>query len=304
MGKTKHTRGGEWCAQGAYGVRFEWGPEGARRLMAGVADVDADSDADTDTDTDAGSALDTDAGCLVVVDVLSFSTAVSVAVDAGTQVFPYAWRDESAVAFAAGRGAELAVGRRAMSTASPWSLSPAALRRAPFTPRLVLPSPNGSAIAAAAGASGAVVAGCLRNAAAVGSWLVGQGYGVPGRPVAVVAAGERWTDGSLRPAVEDLLGAGAVISAMRGVGISPEAAVAAGAFVSCGDVASAVADCASGAELRGYGFAEDVAVAVEAGASQGVPVLKDGAFSSATGTFPSPTPPQPPNRPRTSPSGV
>ena len=28
--------------------------------------------------------------------------------------------------------------------AAPWSLSPAGLRRAPFTPRLVLPSPNGS----------------------------------------------------------------------------------------------------------------------------------------------------------------
>lgn len=253
----RDTSGGEWSAQGGYGVRFEWGPEGARRLMAGG---------------------DADAGCLVVVDVLSFSTAVSVAVDAGTRVFPYAWRDESAVAFAAGRGAELAVGRRAMSSASPWSLSPAALRRAPFTPRLVLPSPNGSAIAAAAGASGVVVAGCLRNAAAVGSWLVEQGYGGSHRPVAVVAAGERWPDGSLRPAVEDLLGAGAVISAMRGVSLSPEAGVAAGAFQSCGDVASAVADCASGRELRGYGFAEDVTVAVEAGGSEGVPVLMDGAF--------------------------
>ncbi|GGV51683.1 hypothetical protein GCM10010277_47660 [Streptomyces longisporoflavus] len=259
MGQTEHTRDGEWCAQSAYGVRFEWGPEGARRLMAGVADAEA--------------------ACLVVVDVLSFTTAVSVAVDAGTRVFPYAWRDESAVAFAAERSAELAVGRRAMSPASPWSLSPAALRRAPFTPRLVLPSPNGSAIAAAAGASGVVVAGCLRNAAAVGSWLVEQGYGGSDRPVAVVAAGERWPDGSLRPALEDALGAGAVISAMRGVEVSPEAAAAAGAFTSCADVASAVADCASGRELRGYGFAGDVAVAVETGGSVGVPVLTGGAFS-------------------------
>ncbi len=63
--------------------------------------------------------------------------------------------------------------------AAPWSLSPAGLRRAPFTPRLVLPSPNGSAICAAAAAAAAasasdggvtdggvtVIAGCLRNAA-------------------------------------------------------------------------------------------------------------------------------------------
>ncbi|MFC8129307.1 2-phosphosulfolactate phosphatase [Streptomyces sp. NPDC057302] len=251
----------EHMAQGEYGVRFEWGPEGARRLMAGG-----------------------EVTCLVVVDVLSFTTAVSVAVDAGTKVFPYAWRDESAVAFAAGRDAELAVGRRAVSAGSPWSLSPAALRRAPFTPRLVLPSPNGSAIAAAAGTSGAVVAGCLRNAAAVGSWLAGQGYGAPGRPVAVVAAGERWTDGGLRPALEDLLGAGAIIAAVASAaggtaGLSPEAAMAAASYTSCPDVASAVTDCASGRELRGHGFAEDVAVAVEVGASEGVAVLVDGAFS-------------------------
>ncbi|MEV2254931.1 2-phosphosulfolactate phosphatase [Streptomyces sp. NPDC050147] len=250
------TRGEEWSTQGTYGVRFEWGPEGARRLTAGG-----------------------DVACLVVVDVLSFTTAVSVAVDAGTRVFPYAWRDESAVAFAAGRDAELAVGRRAVTAGSPWSLSPAALRRAPFAPRLVLPSPNGSAIAAAAGTSGAVVAGCLRNAAAVGSWLTGQGYGVPGRPVAVVAAGERWGDGSLRPSLEDLLGAGAIVSSIRDAVLSPEAAVAAASYTSCADVAAAVTGCASGRELRDYGFAEDVAVAVEVGASEEVPVWAEGAFS-------------------------
>ncbi|MEU5958674.1 2-phosphosulfolactate phosphatase [Streptomyces sp. NPDC047525] len=262
MGQAQRTTGAEWFAQGAYGVRFEWGPEGALRLMA------------------AG-----DVTCLVVVDVLSFTTAVSVAVDAGTRVFPYAWRDESAVAFAAERDAELAVGRRAVTSGSPWSLSPAALRRAPFTPRLVLPSPNGSAIAAAAGASGAVVAGCLRNATAVGSWLSGQGYGGPDRPVAVVAAGERWADGGLRPALEDLLGAGAIVSAvasaLRGARLSPEASMAAASYTSCADVASAVADCASGRELLAHGFAEDVAVAVESGASERVPVLEGGAFSPA-----------------------
>ncbi|MGW6274191.1 2-phosphosulfolactate phosphatase [Streptomyces sp. NPDC055060] len=247
----------EWSAQGAYGVRFEWGPEGARRLVAGG-----------------------DVACLVVVDVLSFTTAVSVATDAGTRVFPHAWRDESAVAFARERDAALAVGRRGVTEGSPWSLSPAALRRAPFTPRLVLPSPNGSAIAAAAGASGVVVAGCLRNAAAVGNWLTDQGYGTAERPLAVVAAGERWPDESLRPAVEDLLGAGAVISALRGAEVSPEATAAAAAYTACADLASAVTDCASGQELASYGFGQDVEVAVETGASQGIPVLTDGAFFS------------------------
>src|SRR4051812_20203004 len=106
------------AAQEPYGVRFEWGPAGAVALASSSS-------------------------CLVVVDVLSFSTSVTVAVEAGTRVYPYAWRDETAAAFARERQAELAVDRRAASADRPWSLSPAALRRARFVPRLVLPSPNG-----------------------------------------------------------------------------------------------------------------------------------------------------------------
>ncbi|MFF0739541.1 2-phosphosulfolactate phosphatase [Streptomyces sp. NPDC004111] len=262
---------GDWFRQAGHGVRFEWGPAGAERLAADVA-------------------------CLVVVDVLSFTTAVSVAVEAGTRVFPYRWRDESAVGYAAGLGADLAVGRRAVTASSPWTLSPAALRRAPFTPRLVLPSPNGSAIAASAGDS-AVVAASLRNATAVGRWLAAQGYGRPARPVGVIASGERWPDGSLRPALEDLLGAGAVIAALRdgrsaaaGPGapshsdapaLSPEATAAAAAHAATADVGAALAACSSGRELVEGGFAEDVAVAAELDACAVVPLLTEGAFAPA-----------------------
>ncbi|SNT42045.1 2-phosphosulfolactate phosphatase [Actinacidiphila glaucinigra] len=249
----------EWFLQTGHGVRFEWGPEGARRVGAHVA-------------------------CLVVVDVLSFTTAVTVAVEAGTAVHPYAWRDATAAAYARRVGARLAVGRREVTERSPWSLSPAALRRAPFTPRLVLPSPNGSAIAAAAGEAATVVAASLRNASAVGAWLARHGYGVRDRPVAVVAAGERWPDGTLRPALEDLLGAGAVVAALRerapAVTPSPEARTAAAAFTGTPDPAAAVAACASGRELRGGGFPEDVAIATELDAASVVPVLSGGAFSS------------------------
>jgi 2-phosphosulfolactate phosphatase len=150
---------------------------------------------------------------------------------------------------------------------------------------LVLPSPNGSAVAAAAHGAGArVVAGCLRNGGAVGRWLAASGYGRRERPVGVVAAGERWPDGSLRPALEDLLGAGAVITALRGRGcgpLSPETAMAAAAHASCADVARAVGESVSGRELAEGGFADDVAVAVELDASELVPVLVDGAFTAA-----------------------
>src|ERR1700733_3438924 len=80
----------------------------------------------------------------VIVDVLSFSTAVTVAVGRGTTVYPHAWPDPGAEAFAADRAAALAVPRRDVDAGHPWSLSPADLLAAPE--RLVLPSPHGSGL--------------------------------------------------------------------------------------------------------------------------------------------------------------
>jgi 2-phosphosulfolactate phosphatase len=181
-----------------------------------------------------------------------------------------------------------------VSAGRPWSLSPAALRRAPFTPRLVLPSPNGSAICASAAAAGGgaggseaggseavVIAGCLRNATAVGRFL----HEAAGT-VTVIAAGECWPDGSLRPALEDLLGAGMVIAALAAWGVrvlSPEAEAARTCFEATVDVAAAVAGSVSGRELADSGFGEDVAIAVESGSCPLVPVLADGAFTAGDG---------------------
>ncbi|MDP9433037.1 MAG: 2-phosphosulfolactate phosphatase, partial [Actinomycetota bacterium] len=236
-------------AQAGYAVRCEWGPVGAARVAS------------------AG-------GAVVVVDVLSFTTSVSVAVERGTVVYPAAWRDSRAADLAAAEEAALAVGRREVTAEHPWSLSPAALLRAPAPERLVLPSPNGSAIAAAA--SGAVVAACLRNAPAVARWLVASGYGTEATPVAVVPAGERWPDGTLRPALEDALGAGAVIAALADLGCvssSPEAAALRALHSGTADVAAAVRACGSGDELRRHGFGDDVEIAVQMGVSDVVPVL-------------------------------
>jgi 2-phosphosulfolactate phosphatase len=218
----------------------------------------------------------------VVVDVLSFTTSVSVAVEKGTQVYPYAWRDDTAEDFAVEVDAVLAVGRRAVTAEHPWSLSPAALLDAPAVPRLVLPSPNGSAIAAAAGAYGRpVLAACLRNATAVGRWLVAHGFGVSARPIGIIPAGERWPDRSLRPAVEDALGAGAVVAAMASHvdGLSAEAGALLAAYGP--DSPALVRDGASGRELIGTGFGADVEIAVAVDASRVVPVLRAGAFGPA-----------------------
>lgn len=236
-------------------VRCEWGPVGAARL--GYAD-----------------------GALVVVDVLSFTTSVDIAVGRGTQVYPAGWRDGTAQALAAREHAVLAAGRREASADHPWTLSPTALRAAPAVRRLVLASPNGSAIAAAA--PGVVVAACLRNAAAVAAWVQEQGYGSR-RPLLVVPAGERWPDGSLRPAVEDLLGAGALLSALgdQSRRWSVEAVLARSAFLAASDPADLVRRSASGCELVESGFATDVELAIEIGTSTTVPLLQEGRFTDA-----------------------
>ncbi|WP_240150498.1 MULTISPECIES: hypothetical protein [Streptomyces] len=116
---------GDAFSQADSGVRFEWGAAGATHLAA-------------------------DAACLVVVDVLSFSAAVTVAVEKGTRVTPHPRPGDSAALFTEQKDARLAIERHEVTQETPWSLSPAALREAPPAPRLVLPSPGGSAIAAAA----------------------------------------------------------------------------------------------------------------------------------------------------------
>jgi len=229
-------------------------------------------------------ALADEADVAVVVDVLSFATSVTVAFEIGATVLPYPWRDDSAAAFADRQGAVLAVGR-SQAGSGRVSLSPASMRaHAPSRGAVVLPSPNGSTIAhRLASGTTTCVAACLRNAGAVVEWL-DRRFPHPAR-VAVVAAGERWPDDSLRPAVEDLWGAGAVLSALaaRGrPGFSPEAHAARATYDAIRpDLPSALHACASGQELDAIGFGADVDVAAEVGASPVVPVLRDGVFVDA-----------------------
>ncbi len=238
--------------QAGYGVRLEWGPIGAAAIAA-------------------------DADVAVVVDVLSFTTTLTVALERGIEVYPYRWRDDRAAAFAAEHDAVLAVGRSVGRQEGGVSLSPETVARAAGMTRLVLPSPNGSTIAFALRDGGATLVGAsLRNATAVGRWLAARH---PDSTVAVVAAGERWPDGSLRPAVEDLWGAGAVVAALGHGGLSPEAQHAADAFAAVRDrVPEAVAGCASGVELVDAGYPDDVRIAAELDVSDVIPVLEGDSF--------------------------
>ena len=88
-----------------------------------------------------------------------------------------------------------------------------------------------------------------------------------GRPVR-----QRWPDGSLRPALEDLLGAGAVIAGLSGPR-SPEADAAAEVWRACADrLPDVLAACSSGREQVERGWADDLRFASEVNASSCVPV--------------------------------
>src|SRR5262245_59762044 len=160
---------------------------------------------------------------IAIVDVLSFTTCVSVACARRARVFPVPWRDERILAFAAERGA-LVAGPRGDTQA--YTLSPASLATLPADARVVLPSPNGSHLSHLAAQSGAVFAGSLRNVSALAERLRDAL-----RPIAVIAAGERWPDDRLRPCVEDLVGAGALIAHLHG-SASTEAQLARAAWES------------------------------------------------------------------------
>jgi len=123
-------------------VLLEWGPVGAA-VLAESCDV------------------------LVIVDVLSFTTCVSVACARGATGWPHRWLDSSATERAAALAALVAL-VASPRAGSGLSLSPVSLRDLPHGSRLVLPSPNGSTIAAAAASDRAVVAAAGRVPAGAG----------------------------------------------------------------------------------------------------------------------------------------
>lgn len=232
--------------QQGYDARFEWGYEGVQTL-APVSDI------------------------VVIIDVLSFTTCVDVVLSRQGIVFPYRFKDESAADYARQKQAALA-GKRG----EPISLSPSSLAAIEKQTRIVLPSPNGATCAfLAKDHACTVVAACLRNAASVARFVRRAG-GV----VSVVASGERWPDGGLRPAFEDLAAAGAILSRLEGCRLSPEARCAASAFEACRpDLREMLLACSSGLELTAIGYESDVEIAAQLDASQVVPVLNgEGAF--------------------------
>lgn len=90
--------------QKAFMIRCEWG-------TCGVAQLAPESDA------------------VVIVDVLSFTTCVEIAIGNGAVVYPYRWRDAAALAYTQAHDAVLASPERQGHTG--YSLSPSSLLTIP-----------------------------------------------------------------------------------------------------------------------------------------------------------------------------
>ncbi|MCB0686072.1 MAG: 2-phosphosulfolactate phosphatase [Saprospiraceae bacterium] len=232
-------------SQGEYDIRLEWGIKGIE-ILAPISDV------------------------IIIVDVLSFSTCVDIATSRGAIIYPYRWKDHTATEYAKKNNAELASFQRGFKDG--YSLSPGSLLDIIPKTRLILPSPNGSTLSLSTGNT-PTLCGCLRNAAATAAFAKRLG-----QKIAIIPAGEQWTDHTLRVAFEDLAGAGAIISCLDG-NLSPESESGLSTFDRIKDTLfENLKKCSSGKELIERGFHEDIELASQLNVSDNVPILKDHYF--------------------------
>ncbi|RPJ51792.1 MAG: hypothetical protein EHM21_01860 [Chloroflexi bacterium] len=248
--------------QDEYQVRCEWGLEAVKRLAPTSSAV-------------------------VIVDIISFSSCVDVAIARGGEVYPFRWKDERAVEYARSLGAILAASSR--KDPAGFSLAPSSMLRLTPGTKVVLPSPNGATLSLATGIT-STFTGCLRNAKAVAKAAAAVAAAAFAeadtreRRITVIPAGERWDDGSLRPALEDWLGAGAILQALRdGEGfegrLSPEAEAACAAFQHFrGKLFETLAACSSGKEAADRGSIADIRLAADLDSSQAAPILIESAY--------------------------
>ena len=226
-------------AQTEFDIRCEWGMQGLEKL-ATISNI------------------------VIIVDVLSFSTCVDIACNNNAVILPYRWKDKSALEYAKSKKAELASFER---QSAKFSLSASSLTDLQANTKLILPSPNGSTLSLLS-KSKHTFTGCLRNCMAVAEYAVQLGSSI-----AVIPAGEKWSNGTLRPAIEDLIGAGAIINYLTGTK-SPEAEVALSAFKTVEhSLPSTLLSCLSGKELLARGFKHDIELAAQFNCSNAVPKL-------------------------------
>ena len=227
-----------YYSQSAGEVALEWGAAGLEH-MSGFFDI------------------------VVVIDVLSFTTALDVALARCEAVIPVAWEDTSAQDLGERLDAYVA-GKRGEAR---FTLSSQTLEQLPARSRLVLPSRNGASLSVTSRAP-LTIAASLRNLEAVSTWLSAES----GR-ILLAPAGEHWPSGAFRPALEDLIGAG-LIARKLGRRLSVEAQAAANSCISVEPGGQWLFDCSTGRELIEAGFAVDVEYASRANISNIIPLLQ------------------------------
>ena len=198
---------------------------------------------------------------LVVVDVLRFTSAATTAAAHGAIVRPLEWTWGAAVG----------------------TKSPVHYIEAEVSKIYDVSSPNG---AMCCRHGGEVLAGSLLNAAATAAEAM-QLASAEGTDVTVLACGERWHDTrKLRFALEDYLGAGAILSHMRGSAtMSADAELCARAFDAAGaDLERLVRECPSGRELVEWGKGSDVDHACRLDLYDVAVVKRDGLLVPASGS--------------------
>jgi len=237
--------------QNPYECKMEWGRRGAREA-ADRGDI------------------------VIIVDVLSFSSTVVSALNKGAIIYPYP-PNLDGKQYAERIGAEFILGRAEAAKLDKPTLSPVSFSQEHNCKKYVLTSQNGSFCTWIASKVPALLVGSLLNARSVAD-AANHIQKQTKANITVIPCGEQWEaiklqEDTLRPAMEDYLGAGAILSFLAGKK-SPEAELCAAAFIhSKQNIDEFIWDCGSGRELRKKGFELDVKHCSILNVYQTVPVL-------------------------------
>ena len=219
---------------------------------------------------------------LVVIDTLRFSTAAATAVHHGALIYPSPLDEALFNALAERVGGVVALHSQNPSPHSSvptrFTLSPRSYLGIEPGTRVVLPSPNGSTCCQYGAHAAALFVGALVNAQAVAGAVAHLLTTSNQLNATLLACGERWQvpdeEGILRFALEDYLGAGAVLSALP-FAQTIEAQACSATLQAMQDHLEAVLwGCESGQELRDKGLGEDVSFAAQLNIYDTAPVLR------------------------------
>lgn len=227
-------------------IHLEWGAIGAK-LAASRGDI------------------------VVIVDVLSFSTSVTIVLSNGGTPFSYSdqeIKDQGGREKVENRLNAEIISRDRQLTDSRFSLSPVSLKAVKPLDRIVLTSINGAHCVSSAAKSPIVLIGALTNRLATAEAVSQLLRLNKTNRCTLVACGELWSsifpdEQGMRPSIEDLIGVGAIAEALSSeFSLSIEAQNAVNAFSSYrDDLLHVLSSSISGRQLISREFEGDVELA-------------------------------------------